>query len=186
MECSTQTPLAKKVRAIEQSTQTPPSRRIVAVERSSQTASSRTPRRVESSSQTTSGGRWLGVDNSTQTPRSWRQATPGVMQTVMPSSWTPGTVEQILQNGHSPAQRQPHGRDTSHTHDMCDGSLSLSWPNNSRSKPVSEDDDVGERRMNGVGDELPRVFVAVMDYDPNSLCTTGRPDLELTVHTGQL
>lgn len=29
-----------------------------------------------------------------------------------------------------------------------------------------------------------RVFVAVMDYDPTSLCTTGRPDLELTLQTG--
>ena len=32
--------------------------------------------------------------------------------------------------------------------------------------------------------EDTRVFVAVMDYDPTSLCTTGRPDLEIFLQTG--
>lgn len=63
---------------------------------------------------------------------------------------------------------------------MHNGSLSSTWPNN---KLLSDVD--GEMKSNGIMEELPRVFVAVMDYDPNSLCTTGRPELELTVHTGQ-
>lgn len=29
-----------------------------------------------------------------------------------------------------------------------------------------------------------RLFLVVMDYDPQSLCTTGQPDLELCVTTG--
>ena len=33
--------------------------------------------------------------------------------------------------------------------------------------------------------EGPRVFVAVMDYDPNSLCVTGDPGKELSIHTGE-
>lgn len=32
--------------------------------------------------------------------------------------------------------------------------------------------------------ELYRVFLVVMDYDPRSLCITGRPDLELAVQSG--
>lgn len=54
------------------------------------------------------------------------------------------------------------------------------------SKSLSYDEDEGEQpAINGVFDDVPRVFVAVMDYDPNSLCTTGRPDLELAVNTGK-
>lgn len=34
--------------------------------------------------------------------------------------------------------------------------------------------------------EAHRVFVAVMDYEPNSLCTTGRPEMELCFHTGKI
>lgn len=33
--------------------------------------------------------------------------------------------------------------------------------------------------------ELNRIFVVVMDYDPHSLCITGRPDLELSVQSGK-
>ena len=33
--------------------------------------------------------------------------------------------------------------------------------------------------------EGPRMFVAVMDYEPKSLCVTGRPDDEITFSTGQ-
>ena len=29
-----------------------------------------------------------------------------------------------------------------------------------------------------------RVFVALFDYDPYSLCSTGHPERELTLHTG--
>ena len=31
-----------------------------------------------------------------------------------------------------------------------------------------------------------RVFVVVMDYDPQSLCITGQPELELLVHSGRV
>ena len=37
--------------------------------------------------------------------------------------------------------------------------------------------------LDNSADDL-RLFVAVMDYDPASLCTTGRPDLELPLQTG--
>lgn len=33
--------------------------------------------------------------------------------------------------------------------------------------------------------ELCRVFLVVMDYDPQSLCITGMPDLELEVQSGE-
>ena len=36
-----------------------------------------------------------------------------------------------------------------------------------------------------VGQEGPRVFVAVMDYEPKSLCVTGRPNDEISFSTGQ-
>ena len=85
-----------------------------------------------------------------------------------------------LQNGY---QSQPHGRENGHTCEIYNGHLNSTWPQHSFSKPLSDDE--GERRSNGVLEEFPRVFVAVMDYDPNSLCTTGRPELELAVHTGQ-
>ena len=88
-----------------------------------------------------------------------------------------------LQNGYSSPQSQLHGRKNGHDHKMYNGSLNSTWPSKSWTKPLSDDE--GERKSNGVTEELPRVFVAVMDYDPNSLCTTGRPELELTVHTGQ-
>lgn len=32
--------------------------------------------------------------------------------------------------------------------------------------------------------ELHRVFLVVMDYDPQSLCITGKPELELSVQSG--
>ena len=32
--------------------------------------------------------------------------------------------------------------------------------------------------------ELHRIFLVVMDYDPQSLCITGQPDLELSVQSG--
>lgn len=32
--------------------------------------------------------------------------------------------------------------------------------------------------------KAPRLFVALFDYDPKSLCTTGHPEEELTLHTG--
>lgn len=34
--------------------------------------------------------------------------------------------------------------------------------------------------------ELCRAFLVVMDYDPQSLCITGQPDLELSVQSGWL
>lgn len=38
----------------------------------------------------------------------------------------------------------------------------------------------------GANFELCRIFVVVMDYDPQSLCITGRPDLELQVQSGMI
>ena len=36
----------------------------------------------------------------------------------------------------------------------------------------------------GINHKLCRIFVVVMDYDPQSLCITGHPDLELQVQSG--
>lgn len=43
-----------------------------------------------------------------------------------------------------------------------------------------------EKKKKGTLDSMQeaRVFVAVMDYEPKSLCTTGRPDDEISFSTG--
>ena len=182
---STQTPQVNKAKVKDQHSQTPPPRREVNVERATQTVSARTPRRVERSSQTTS--REKAVSNSTQTPQAWRR---NVRQMTTPNSgWSPDAVKYSpllkaggLQNGYSSHQSQSHSRENGHAH-VHNGPLNSSWPQHSFSQHLSDDE--GENSSNRVLEEFPRVFVAVMDYDPNSLCTTGRPDLELTVHTGQ-
>lgn len=153
-------------------------------ERATQTATARTPRKVERSSQTTKRRKLSAIDNSTQTPRAWRQ---DVRPMIIPGGWSPDAGNILkdggLQNGYSsPEGLKLQGRDNGHAHGIYNGSLNSTWPNHSWSKPLSGDE--GEIKSNGVPEELPRVFVAVMDYDPNSLCTTGRPELELTVHTG--
>lgn len=38
--------------------------------------------------------------------------------------------------------------------------------------------------VGGSNMKAPRLFVALFDYDPKSLCTTGHPEQELTLHTG--
>ena len=54
--------------------------------------------------------------------------------------------------------------------------------------PSVETSLTGSPRRAGVqwnGREGPRVFVAVMDYEPRSLCVTGQPDDEISFNTGQ-
>ena len=39
-------------------------------------------------------------------------------------------------------------------------------------------------RGDGVGEKIQRLFVAILSYDPEAMCTTGRPDLELPFDEG--
>ena len=42
------------------------------------------------------------------------------------------------------------------------------------------------QRQDGKNIHHNRLFVVVMDYDPQSLCITGRPELELSVQSGKV
>lgn len=59
--------------------------------------------------------------------------------------------------------------------------------NEDADQSMTESTKVGYNTMRQDGKNSPhnRLFVVVMDYDPQSLCITGHPELELPVQSGK-
>lgn len=178
------------------SSQTTYSRRLVMADRasqttgirlvscSSQTPPSRKPATAERSSQTTHSSRPRAADKSSQTPGAWKHAVEesayGLVKAKVRQANHSLQLPQTPPQGEDLVEREGHASVTPY------GShLKTPWvtPAVNSSSTVNEDKDL--HTPNGFLDQAPRVFVAVMDYDPNSLCTTGRPELELCVHIGK-
>ena len=201
-ECSSQTPATKKptmrdkltqtssARTSQQSTQTSYTRRLITSNKSSQTLRVIKPKLVDCSSQTRKhipaenlphSMSYRLAEHSTQTPRSWMNmvdfSTTPVSCAGLKEDSLPQTPPQIKDWSKSPAHRSPaQGRLLPYHNGTF---VDTSW--RSPTSPLTSNE---EGKPNKMVDEVPRVFVAVMDYDPNSLCTSGKPELELCFHTG--
>ena len=148
-------------------TQTPHTIRPVMADGVSQTSSTRL---VSCSSQTT---RTRQADKSSQTPGAWKLA----MGATVPVKSKP--TDRSLP--HTPSHDVKWGEGPCNEHIMPHG-RHLMTPASPPTACYSGKNDL--HKLNGAV-ELPRIFVAVMDYDPNSLCTTGRPEMELHFHIGE-
>ena len=74
----------------------------------------------------------------------------------------------------------------------CDLSLSPSpvkiIPLSSYSSPIPTSISMVDNLVNqsNTDGNIPRLFVTLFDYNPDSLCSTGHPERELNVHTGNI
>ena len=182
-EKSSQTPPTRKPMTAESSSQT---KKSVTAESSSQTPPTRKPETAERSSQTLHSKRPMMADASSQTPL----ARKPMVEKYSPPMLQAGVLDVGSQNADGLPQTPPHVGDWGKSPQTPESLIPYSRPSNtSWTIPVpclADKEAKNYRKPNGVKAQLPRVFVAVMDYDPNSLCTTGKPDLELCIHTGEI
>ena len=161
----TQTPMTM---TYENWTQTPHTRRPAMADGVSQT---RSTRMISCSSQTPHSTKTRAADKSSQTPGAWKLAMDATVLPKPTDHTLPHTPSHSVDGGESPCRYHnimlPNGRYLPTPAPLATASVS------------------GENKPNGIVDKLPRIFVAVMDYDPNSLCTTGRPEMELHFHIGE-
>lgn len=155
------------------SSQTVADRQPVGRDKSSQTWAVRTPRMLDQSSQTQRVHKPIVVDRSSQTHGSAR----GRVSDKACQTWSSRQMPKNILFPTHPSIKDWVAEERMPLHSSPVNTAPQSPPHVRDKHPPTSSEG---------GEQLPRVFVAVMDYDPKSLCTTGKPECELSLHTGTL